>query len=56
MIPLGGGSFDNMEDQLSEQGSVLRWEMATQTEPVEFKDPKLANVTVHDLVEDLHEK
>ena len=47
----------DLEDQLSHESGVIKWEMATQTIPVEIIDPtKQKAVSVHDLVTDLHEK
>ena len=39
--------------------SILKWEMATQTDPVQFAsdaDRPREQLTVHDLVTDLHDK
>ena len=53
----------DQDDQLSNASTILKWEMATQTDYVKILNPfeqehqkKQSPPTVHDLVEDLHAK
>ena len=41
----------------TQSSGMLKWEMATQTDPIEIVNPDAAKpVSVHDLVTELHEK